>query len=235
MRCASRTASGSTVPRCAPAGRSAPPRRRRRRRAPPSGAAPRPAPAPGGVPVGLRVAAVVVEAGVPLARLRRRRGVHLVEVADHRLHRSIQAVEVHAVHAGARRCGGKGLVPAAEPAEKLEHGGIPPHPGGEALEAGEGRLRIVVSSRPRPAAGAVGIGPVRLPDHAREPQLRDESLRDPGALAIDVVAAVRRLAEEHEARIASHPQERVVVALAAAQEVRRGADRVDELAVHSRA
>ena len=104
------------------------------------------------------------------------------------------------------------VVVGAEPADEVEHVGVAPHPGGEPPEA---RQRIdglgVVAAAADVAVDAIGVRPVGLDGDGGEPLLADQPLGDLGALAVELVRPVRRLAEQHEARVADQIQQRVVV------------------------
>ncbi len=56
----------------------------------------------GSVAVHLRLLAIVFEAGIPIARTRRRRWIDLVEILEHRGHRAVQAVEIQTIKARPR-------------------------------------------------------------------------------------------------------------------------------------
>ena len=79
-------------------------------------------------------------------------------------HRGVQAVEVEPVEADLRSPCPARVVVRAQPADEVEHVGVAPHPGREALEAAQ-RLARPSSSSPRAADVAVdpvGVGPVGL-------------------------------------------------------------------------
>ena len=100
----------------------------------------------------------------------------------------------------------------AQPLDELDHVGVAPHPRGEAPEVGERFYGIdIVAHAAHVAVDAVGVGPIGLDRDGREAFLLDEPLRDLGALAVELVRAVGRLAEQHEARVADQVHERVVV------------------------
>ena len=61
------------------------------------------------------------------------------------------------------------------------------------------------------AVDAVGVGPISLDRDGRKAFLLDKPLRDLGALVVELVRAVGRFAEQHEARVADSIHERVVV------------------------
>ena len=91
----------------------------------------------------------------------------------------------------------------AQPAYEVEHVGVAPHPLREPLEARERLAAAPVFAPPaHVAVDAVGVRPVGLDRHGRKAFLFDEPLRDLRALAVELVRAVRRLAEQHEPRVA---------------------------------
>ena len=164
-----------------------------------------------GSPVLLALAAEVLEAGVALAGPGRRRRIDLLEVGDHLLDRRVEAVEVKAIEP--RGVGGiAAVVVRAQPADEVEHLGVSPHPGGEALEAAQRLLGIRVLAGPAHiAVHPVGVGPIGLDGDPREALLLDQPACDQGALAVELVAAVGGLSEQHEAGVADQIQQRVVV------------------------
>src|SRR5688500_2355357 len=89
----------------------------------------------GCVSVGLAVLAEMFEAGVAVARACRAVRIDTIEVAQDRIYRGVEAVEVQAVETGwtAGLC-----VAPLEPLEEFDHDGIPPHPGREAREPLQG-------------------------------------------------------------------------------------------------
>ena len=78
------------------------------------------------------------------------------------------------------------------------------------------------------AVDAVGVRPVALDRDGGEALLADQALRDPGALAVELVRAVAGLAEQHDARVADQLEQRVVVAGVAGERVRLAPDRVED-------
>jgi hypothetical protein len=100
-----------------------------------------------------------------------------------------------------------------EPAHEVEHIGISPHPGGEPLEIGERVDGIHVGSdAAHVAIHAIGIGPVGFDGHRRETSVGDQALGDRRPLPIELVRAVRRLAEKDDLGLADAVEQRVVIA-----------------------
>jgi hypothetical protein len=146
-----------------------------------------------------RVAAEPLEAGVALASALRRRRVGLAEVGDDGLHRGSRAVEVQSVEAGLRRAGRERIVVLAQPRGELGDRAIAPHPRREAAEVAERVLAAgVVALAAHPAVDAPRVRPVRLGGDRGEPGLGDQPARDLRALAVEVLGAVRRVADEDE-------------------------------------
>jgi hypothetical protein len=137
--------------------------------------------------------------------------VDAVEVAKDLLDGGVHAVEVHPVEARAPE--------RAQPLDEREHLEVAPHPRREAVGEPEERS-IGVGVAPAPPDERVDaqcIGPVGLDDDGIEASLGDEPLGDPCAIAIDLAAAMRRLAQEHEARVADGAEERIPLALSAVE------------------
>ena len=179
------------------------------------------------VAVALRVLREVLEARVAVARAPRGVGVNLVEEAEHGLDRSVEAVEVEAVEADALAPRRERLVVAAQPLGELDDHAVAPHPGGEALETAERLFGLFVSAlAAHVAVDAVSVRPVGLDGDGVEAFLNDQPLSDFGALAVELVRAVRRLAQKHEARFAHQLQQRVVIRRRAFEHVRRLAHEV---------
>ena len=170
-----------------------------------------------GSPVLLALAAEVLEARVALSGPGRGRRIDLLEVGDHLLDRGVEAVEIEAVEPGG--IGGiAAVVVRAQPADEVEHLGVAPHPGREALKAAQRLLGVRVLAGPADVAvDAVGVGPVGLDGDAGETLLLDQPAGDQGALAVELVGAVRGLAEQDEAGVADLLQQRVVVVRRAAE------------------
>ena len=100
----------------------------------------------------------------------------------------------------------------AEPADEVEDVGVAPHPGRESLES---RQRVdglgVVAATADVAVDAIGVGPVGLDGHGVEALLADQPLGDLRPLPIELVRAVRGLADQHEAGVADQLEQGIVV------------------------
>ena len=172
-----------------------------------------------------------MQALVAAASSRRGRRVDLLEVGDHGLHRRAQAVEVEAVEAHASPRSREAFVVGAQPPDEVQDLGVAPHPGGESAEAAQGLLGVaVLAGALHVAADAVGVGPVALDGHSREPELLDQPPRDARALAVELVRPVAGLAEQHEPRVAHQLEQRVIVALAAVEGTRIEPQRLERRA-----
>ena len=144
----------------------------------------------------------------PVGRL----GVDLVQVGDHGLHRGVQAVEVQTVEADLAACPADAVVVVAEPADEVEDVGVAPHPGRESPESRQGVDGLgIVAAAADEAVDAIGVGPVGLDGHGVEALLADQPLGDLRTLAIKLVRAVRRLADQDEAGVADQLQEGIIV------------------------
>jgi hypothetical protein len=137
------------------------------------------------------------------ARRPQRPWIDAVEDAEHGLDRREHAVQVEAVEADTRRRRQRRVV-GVQPLDELDDDGVAPHPGREALEVGErcGGVGIVAEAADV-AVDAVRVGPVGR-DRV-EATLGDQPPPQCRALAIEVVAAVRRFADQREARVGEQP------------------------------
>ena len=77
---------------------------------------------------------------------------------------------------------------------------------------GEAAQRVdglgVVAAAADVAVDTIGVGPVRLDGDGVKPFSTDQPLGDLGTLAVELVRAVRRLAQQDEARVADELEER---------------------------
>ena len=100
----------------------------------------------------------------------------------------------------------------AQPLHELDDHGVAPHPCREAPEVGERLDGIgVVTQAAHVPADPVGVGPIRLGRNRDKSFLFDEPLGNLGALAIKLVGAMGRFAEQHESRVAHEIHNPVVV------------------------
>src|SRR4029079_12603318 len=81
------------------------------------------------------------------------------------------------------------------------------------------------------AVDAIGVGPVGFDGDGVEAFLADQPPRDLRADRVELVRAVRRFADEHEARVADEIHERIEVAHRAGERLQRWTDRGDDLGV----
>jgi hypothetical protein len=181
------------------------------------------------VAVRMRVAGKMIETRVARASAPGRLRIHLVEIPDDGLHRRIQAVEIEPVKTDlVLRVP---VVPAAQPADERQHFGVAPHPARKPLEPGECRVGILIGTlAAHEAVHPVGIGPVAFNRHRVEAVLLDQVLRDAGTEMVEVVGAVRCLAEhEHAGRQQPIDDARDVFARHAVHLYRRSTCRRDEM------
>ena len=96
------------------------------------------------------------------------------------------------------------LVVLVQPADEVADNHVAPHPGREALEAPQRLLgSVVIAESPHVAVDPVGVGPVGLGRDRAEALLLDQPLCDLGASLVELVSAVRALADQHDARVAN--------------------------------
>ena len=168
------------------------------------------------VTVGLTVLAEVLEARIPVPRPPRRFGIDAVEIRQHRLDRSVHAVEIETVKANPAVLA-HGVVVLAQAADEITNDFVAPHPRGKALESLERLVRgRVIALVLEIAVDAVGVRPVALDADGGKVFLEDQPLRDRRTLGVELVRPVRRLANQDKTRVANELEERVIVAGAAA-------------------
>ena len=99
----------------------------------------------------------------------------------------------------------------AQPSDEVEHVGVAPHPGREALESAEriDRLGVIVCAANVPV-DSVGIRPIALDADGVESLLNDQPFGELRPHGIELVRAVRRLADQDDRRVADHLEEPVV-------------------------
>src|SRR5207248_2364209 len=151
------------------------------------------------------------QAAIALARAPGRRGIDLVEIAQYRLDRGTEAVNVEPAKGGAT-LGRQALIVQPQPIDKRQYLLVAPHPCREALK-GRARLgggREVANI----AVDARRIRPISLERHDVEAMLDDQMPRDRGAGTIEFRCAVRRLTEQHNPRIAKAIERRAELILA---------------------
>lgn len=148
----------------------------------------------------------VVERRVALPRELGLLGIDAVEIADHRVGATVQAVQIEPVDARAR-LPRQGRVALAQPADELAHRTIAPHPCGQARQVRERRIGVGIGDRGvalHAAIHAPHIRPVALDRHGVEPAFADPARGDLRAHPVELVGAVRRFAEQHHVGIVRH-------------------------------
>src|SRR4029077_19986507 len=95
---------------------------------------------------------------------------------------------------------------------EVEHIGVTPHPGGEALEAAQGFFGIGVIAEPsHVAVNAIRVGPVALNCNRNEAFLFDEALGYARSFTIELMRTVRGFADEYVRCVAYLIEQRVIV------------------------
>ena len=151
----------------------------------------------------------MLEAAVPLPRACRSGRVHLVQITDHLLHRSVQRVEIQSVETGPIARAARRVVGAQPGHEILDHV-IAPYPRGEALEPaqrGFGRRVAIVPAHV--AVDAECVRPVRLDRHRAEGFLCDQPAREPRTDVVELVCAVARFTDQDDAGVADEVEKSV--------------------------
>ncbi len=92
---------------------------------------------PGFVAISLFVLSVMIEAGVAIAGAARSGGVHCLQVANHLLTRSVQAIKIEAIKTHLRRPRRAIFIVSTQPADEFFHLPIAPHPDRKTAEPGE--------------------------------------------------------------------------------------------------
>jgi hypothetical protein len=181
----------------------------------------------GSEPVNLGVVAnEMVEARVALTRPGRRLGIHPIEVADDFVDGSVQAVQIQAVETGpGHLAAAQPIVVLTLPGHEIQHVGVPPHPGREALESAQrlvgGRVGIVAPDIP---VYAVRIGPVRFRRYSAESTLLDQPAGHMRPCCVELAGAVRGPADQHQVGVADEIEQNMVGRCALFDRQRVGAD-----------
>jgi hypothetical protein len=181
----------------------------------------------GSEPVNLGVVAnEVVEARVALTRPGRRLWIHPIQVADDFVDGSIQAIQIQAVEAGpGHLAAAQPVVVLTLPGHEIQHVGVPPHPGREALESAQrlvgGRVGIVAPDIP---IYAVRIGPVRFCRYSAESTLLDQPAGHMRPRCVELAGAVRGPADQHQVGVADEIEQNMVGRCALLDRQRVGAD-----------
>jgi hypothetical protein len=159
-------------------------------------------PEAGRVAIAVHIGAKLLEAGVSLAGARGRCGIDGAEIAEHRLNRRVEAVEIEPVEADAPS-GGTVAVEFAQPAQELDDDVVPPHPARKARESVErARGPALVRLQAHPPARAVRVRPVRLDGDDVERVPLQEGGGEIGANAVELLRPMGRFADQDDARAA---------------------------------
>jgi len=164
------------------------------------------------VAIGLPLASDLVEARIALTGPTRLAGIDPLEVLHDRLHRGTEAVEIQPVEAGLG-CGVPvGVVAGPEPLHEAEDVTVSPHPRRKTAKVRQCRIRVLVIGQPHHVSiHTVGIGPISLDGDRRKAPLVDEATGDPGPLPVELVRAMRCLADQDKTPIAHNVEQRIVV------------------------
>src|SRR4051812_18248767 len=123
----------------------------------------------------------MVETGVTLPCTRGTRRIDLVQIAEHGLHRRMQAVKIESIKADLFAARRQVVVVCPQPPDKIEHVSISPHPRWKTVEPCESihRVRVVVFAS-NVSVYQVGIGKVCLYGDGRKALFGNEPLCDLG-------------------------------------------------------
>ena len=180
------------------------------------------------VPVGLRVVAEVIEAGIAGAGPAGSLGVHLAEVAENRRHGGMKTVEIQPIETRFLPLRGGSIVEGAQPADKVQHVRISPHPQRKAPEVAQRLDAVGITARASHIpVDPIGVRPVGFDRDRRESLFSDQAFRDHGALAIEFMRAMRGFAQEHQPGIAHQLHQRIVIARRAFQSMTGFSDGLD--------
>ncbi len=152
----------------------------------------------------------VIEARVPVPRPRRRERIHLVQVRDHLVHRTVQAVEVQTVKAGLRFATGPAPgITGMQPFHEIADDNVAPHPGGKPFEPAQRFVRCrVITLAPYKTVDAVRIGPVSFGSNPAETLFLDQPPGDDCPGFIEFVCTVRTFTDQNDACITDDLVER---------------------------
>src|SRR4051794_27478063 len=141
----------------------------------------------------------MVETGVTLSCTRGTCRIDLVQIAEHGLHRRMQAVKIESIKADLFAARRQVVVVCPQPPDKIEHVRISPHPGWKTIKPCESIdcVRVVVLAF-NVSVYPVGIGKVCLDGDSRKVLFRNEPLCDLGTFAIELMRPVRCFADEYE-------------------------------------
>ena len=113
----------------------------------------------------------------------------------------------------------------AQPADKIEHVGVAPHPCGKAAELSQRFVGIRIrTTRVYKTVYPVGIRPVGLSGNALETFFRNQPFGDLRAPAVELMRAVRGFADQDKSGIPNKLKQRIVIVHSSAQRYGRVAD-----------
>ena len=144
----------------------------------------------GRVAVGLGILPKVIEAGVALTRPCRGGRIDRVEIAEDRLDRGAQAVEIEPIEPDALRlrpC----LVVVPQPTDEIDDVGVAPHPRRKSLEVAECLDRMLIAgSAEHISIHAIRVRPIRLDSNGREALRLNQPAGDEGTCPVELVGAM---------------------------------------------
>src|SRR6266446_1826084 len=156
-------------------------------------------------------ASEVVEAAVALSGEAGGLRIDLPQIPQDFVDRRVQAVQIEAVEADLRRARREGVIVRPQPAHEVEHVRVAPHPDREPLETGKGGVGVpVLAQSPDEAVDPVRVGPVRLDRDSVKAFFDDQALGEPRPLGVEIVRAVRGLAQQDQPGVADCLDERIV-------------------------
>jgi hypothetical protein len=140
----------------------------------------------------------------------------------------VQAVQIEPVKADALLEVAPAIV-TAQPVDEVRHGGVAPHPSGEAFEAGECRLRVGGRGGRRAldeAVDPIGVRPVAFDRNGGKSALLDQRAAEFGAQCVEFMRAMRRFADQHDRNVADLRDDPLHIAFAL-QRMRGGPNRIE--------
>ena len=164
------------------------------------------------IAVGLGIAAEQLEAAVAAPGPGCRGRIGTSEIVQHRFDRGVKAVQIEPVKPHRRAALPEPCVMPPEPAQERDHLDVPPHPGGKPLESPQRLLRRAIAALAlHIAVRPVSVGPVGFDDHPVVAQFFNQEPGYDRALAVELVGAVGRLAQQYQPGPGRPPEQRVVV------------------------
>ena len=185
----------------------------------------------GGVSVSLRILAKILEAGIAIAGAAGSFGVNLVQEIKDSPDGSMQTVKIQSIEAYTSR-GLVQLVVIPQPANKVEHIGVAPHPGGKSLEASKGIDRILVFAlKSYKLIDAIRIRPICFDRNRVETFFRNQALGNLCAQSIELMGAMRGFSNQNKTRVADHVEQRIEICRFSRQRLCRAADCVNDVEI----